>query len=411
MELNPTVPQDEFIFSGAKFPAFVGGFGSGKTEALINRCLLKKIQYPKLNVAFYEPTYDLIRMIAWPRFEEKLNELGCSYVLVKNPTNVITIEGYGQIIFRSMDSPQRIVGYQVADSFVDELDTMKRDDAAYAWRQIVARCRQVKTDSEVNTTAVATTPEGFRFVYEQWEQRKREGYELYRAPTRSNPYLPADYIDGLKATYPEHLLEAYLEGQFVNLTSGTVYGSFVRATHHSDDVVTGKESLHIGLDFNVGNMSAVVHVLRDNCPIAVDELTGGLDTPEMITTLQARFVGHQIYIYPDASGAGRRSNNAQESDIYLLKKAGFKVIAPKKNPPVRDRVNAMNSAFSSKGYKVNTLTCPSLTRCYEQQAYDKNGDPDKSQGLDHLPDAAGYFISQQFPLIKPAMTISMRTAF
>ena len=58
--------------------------------------------------------------------------------------NVITNEGYGQIIFRSMDAPQRIVGYQVADSFVDELDTMKLDDAAYAWRQIVARCRHIK---------------------------------------------------------------------------------------------------------------------------------------------------------------------------------------------------------------------------------------------------------------------------
>jgi len=202
MELNPTEPQDAFIFSEAKFPAFVAGLGSGKTEALLARCLMYKIKYPDNDLAFYEPTYDLIRMIAWPRFESMLGQLGIPYTLTKHPTNVLEIEGAGKIYFRSMDTPNRIIGYEVADSFVDELDTLKTADAAYVWRQIVARNRQKKPDKSANTIAVATTPEGFRFVYKQWEAEPVEGCELIRASTYSNPYLPSDYIQNIKSQYP-----------------------------------------------------------------------------------------------------------------------------------------------------------------------------------------------------------------
>jgi hypothetical protein len=45
-----------------------------------------------------------------------------------------------------------------------------------------------------------------------------------------------------------------------------------------------------------------VFVLRDGEPHAVDELTGILDTPAMIASIKARFVGHAIFVYPDASG-------------------------------------------------------------------------------------------------------------
>ena len=372
MEINPTGPQDKFIFCGAKYPALVAGFGAGKTEALIVRSILGKINSPTTDRAFYEPTYDLIRMIAWPRYEEMLTGLGIPYKLVKHPHNVLNIEGYSRIIFRSMDTPSRIIGYEVGDSDVDELDTLKRDDAAEVWRRVLSRNRQKKPNGEPNTAAVATTPEGFRFVYETWDQKKLPGYEMILAPTRSNPHLPADYIESLEAIYPAHLLEAYLEGRFVNLTTGTVYLQFSRKRNNSNETIKQGEPLFIGMDFNVGNMSAVVHVKRDGAPHAVDEIGKGYDTPDIARIITERYQGHSIIVYPDASGASRKSVNASKTDIQILQDHKFTVVAPKANPPVRDRINAMNAAFAGN-YRVNTDRCPIYTRCLEQQAYGNNG--------------------------------------
>jgi phage terminase large subunit len=421
MKIAPTPPQHKFIQSEKTFPAFVGGYGSGKTEALINRAILQKLKYPTLDRAFYEPTYDLIRMIAFPRWEEKLTELGLPYRLVKSPQNTIEIEGRGCIYFRSMDVAHRIIGYEVADSDVDELDTLKPDDAAEVWRRIIARNRQNKPDGAKNTVAVATTPEGFRFVYQRWEKEKHDDYEIIRAPTYSNTHLPPGYIETLRADYPPQLIDAYIEGHFVNLTTGTVYHAYDAELNGSKETVQDGEALHIGMDFNVGFMAGIVHVLREGNPHAVDEIMKGYDTPDMVRMIKERYWTHdgndyrktrEIYVYPDSSGGSRKSVDAQRTDISTLEQAGFKVIAPKKNPPVKDRVNSMNAMFcNDKGerrYFVNRDLCVEYSDCLIQQAWDDKGDPDKSSGLDHPVDAAGYFINVRYPISKPAAQVNIR---
>jgi len=405
MQINPTLPQDEFIFSNSQFPAFVGGFGSGKTEALIVRSIIGKINNPTTDRAFYEPTYDLIRMIAWPRFEEILSNLEIPYRLHKSPINVLHIEGCGKIIFRSMDVPQRIIGYEVGDSDVDELDTLKKDDAQEVWRRILSRNRQKKAEGK-NTVAVATTPEGFKFVYDLWEVKSPEGYEIIRAPTYSNPHLPDGYIESLKDTYPEQLIDAYIEGKFVNLTFGSVYKNFQRDINSTDEQVLEGETLYIGQDFNVGEMASVVAVRRVNGWHAVDELVGIYDTPQLIDTLINRYPMSKINIYPDASGRSRKTVDASKSDIALLEQAGLSVRAKKQNPPVKDRILAVNGAFDSGKLYVNLDKCPNLVKSLEQQTYDKNGEPDKTSGLDHNVDALGYFVHYEMPIVKPVANIS-----
>lgn len=403
IELMLTEPQEEFTFHTAKYPLFVGGFGAGKSESLVKRSLKQKLQYMNLDQGYFAPTYDLIRLIALPRYEQILDDWKIQHKVNKSD-GTITVLKAGKIIFRSLDKPSGIVGFEIADAVVDELDTLKMEHAKQAWQKVIARCRQKKPNGAINTSAVGTTPEGFSFVYDRWVTNANQNYQLVRAPTSSNPFLPDDYIDGLRDTYPPNLLKAYLEGEFVNLASGGVYPDFDRHLNGTDAVLQVGEHLHIGLDFNVNNMSAVVFVIREGLPYAVDEITKGRDTPTMCQMIKDKYQGHQITVYPDASGQNSSSKAAGVTDHALLRQAGFRLAVDSTNPLVRDRVNCVCAvilnAAGLRRLKVNPLMCPTLTSGLEQQAYDKNGIPDKSSGLDHCLDAAGYVLAKLYPIVK-----------
>ena len=401
--------QLDFIECPEPYPAFVGGFGSGKTTAGIARAMRLKMDHPQCDVAYYLPTYGLVKDIALERIPAMCAERDWGHTLNKT-SSIITFEDKGRLILRSMENPARIVGYEVAHSIVDELDTLEREKARWAWNRIIARNRQncFAADGRRvrNSVAVATTPEGFGFVYERWQQKPAPGYVLFRARTADNAEnLPPDYMTDLGNSYTPNLLMAYLDGEFVNLTAGTVYHGYRRELNRCDTVIVEREPLHIGMDFNVAKMAAVVFVLRHGQPHAVAELHGVFDTPSMIRIIAERFAGHPIYVYPDASGSGRHSADASQSDLSLLRAAKFGVFANARNPFVKDRVLAMNIMLERGGerrLRVNDAACPMFAEALEKQAYDKSGQPDKSGGLDHITDAGGYYIAYRFAVRPPS---------
>jgi hypothetical protein len=408
-DIELTDPQFELFATDKQFPAFVGGFGSGKTEALINRAIDKKLNFPKNDVAYYLPTYDLIGSIAVPRFAEKLETWGlhegADFGIIASQRPRIEFQRFGQLVLRNMDNPARIVGYEVGHSLVDELDTLKTEDARNVWQKIMARNRQKLPNGAKNTIAVGTTPEGFRFVYERWKREPpSDEYQLIKASTYSNAHnLPSDYIDNLFKEYPTNLIQAYIEGEFVNLTAGAVYYEFDRELNGSTETIIPGENLSIGMDFNVGAMAAVVIVNRNGCPHAVAEFSGLMDTPAMIAAIKKRYPNHPIFIYPDASGDSRKSQNASVSDIGLLEQAKFVVFKNNSNPAVKDRILAVNRMIHANGLRrlfVNEHACPHLAEALEKQAYNDKGEPDKTSGFDHLNDAIGYFIHYRFPVVR-----------
>lgn len=403
--LTPT--QKAFATSREPFPCLVAGFGAGKSAAAIARAMGLKFHFKDCDVAYYLPTYGLVEDIAYRRFPELCERKNIDYKLNRSSAH-IEFPQCGRIVFRTMENPDRIVGYEVAHSILDELDTLQIDKARNVWNKVIARNRQ-KCEWP-NTVAVATTPEGFRFVYERWVKNPAPGYVLFRARTMENAAnLPDGYIDNLRNSYPSNLLAAYLEGEFVNLAHGRVYPEFDREANSSDETIKPGEPLFVGMDFNVGKMAAVVWVVRGRDPHAVDEIVNGYDTPDMIRQIQGRYPGHRINVYPDASGGGRRSVDASQSDLALLRQARFAVFVNSTNPAIKDRVLAVNKLICTDGtrrLKVNVARCPSLVEAFEKQPYNQHGEPDKSTGLDHISDAAGYYLAYQYPIIQRTTTVT-----
>jgi len=420
IKITATEPQAEFLGMDCKFPAFVAGFGTGKSEVMCNSALLDSLEGGSNSmIAMYEPTYDLVRLILAPRMQEKLGEWGVRYKYNKAENIIYTSTGQmGDFILRTLDNPSRIVGYESFRAKIDELDTLKTQHAAEAWIKIIARNRQ-KPDTykpirnkPLNTVSVFTTPEGFRFVHDRWVVNRKPGYEMIQASTLSNPFLPDDYVQALRDSYPGALIEAYINGQFVNLTSGTVYYAYKRQKCRSHEKIQSGEPLYIGQDFNVGKMASSVVDPRGKVWHAVAELVELFDTPDVIRVIQERLknAGHKIIMYPDASGNNRKSNQASTSDIAMLQQAGFDVRVNASNPAVKDRVLATNKALESGLLMVNDHACPHTARGLEQQAYDKNGEPDKGSGVDHQNDATTYPIAYEMPVVKPMINIPISFA-
>ncbi|WP_414617646.1 hypothetical protein [Dyadobacter sp. 32] len=162
------------------------------------------------------------------------------------------------------------------------------------------------------------------------------------------------------------------------------------------------------MDFNVSHMAGIVFVIRDDLPFAVDEFIDVFDTPAMINKIDERYPDHDITVYPDASGDNRKSTNASETDIALLKKAKYTVVTDRANPTVKDRINSMNAmlcnTYDERRLLVNTTKCPNFTRSLERQVWDEKGEPDKKSGFDHPNDGGGDCITNLYPIIKRTMS-------
>lgn len=216
--------------------------------------------------------------------------------------------------------------------------------------------------------------------------------------------LRREEIDQAMADLPESVFRELYEAEPSEL-SGRVYRDF-GAANLSTDVRDLGGDLLVGMDFNVNPMSAVL------CSRAGDELhawgeivLSNSNTQEMAHELRGRFGARSVRVYPDPSGNHRKTSAmAGETDFSILRSFGFAVVASASAPPVVDRINEVNAlACNASGRRrlfVNQTGCPHLVEALEDLTYKPGtSQPDKDTGLDHITDALGYLVHQEFPIV------------
>jgi len=377
------------------------GYGAGKTRALAAKTLFMAAANQGFIGCIMEPTGPLIRDIWMNDFEQFLEEYEVPYTFRASPLPEYILHlpiADTKILCRSFENWSRIIGLNLAYVLADEIDTVNPTTCQRAFPKILGRLRS----GNVRQFAAASTPEGFRWMWQTFgseEAQAREDRRLIKMKTSDNPYLPADFIQRLEANYDPSLLQAYLNGEFTNLTAGQVYDRFDRKLHISDKKYDFEdEPLRIGIDFNIGNMSSVIGVRVGDKLIIIDEITKAHDTDSLAKEVLRRYPNRRIFVYPDSSG-GNRSTNAAQTDISILESYGFTNQSPKANPPIRDRVSSVQALLENGQGKVRleiASCCKRLIECLELQSYNENGDPDKEGGYDHVNDALGYLVWREF---------------
>ena len=395
-------PQREFFDnSNTEILGLSAGYGAGKTRALCAVC----VKLAALNVGFtgavMEPTGSLIRDIWQNDFEQFLEhyEIPYSYRASPLPEYILHLpDGDTKILCRSFENWSRIIGLNLAFVLADEIDTVAPSVCDRAFPKILGRLRS----GNVRQFCAASTPEGFRWMWNTFGSeaaQERTDRKLIRMRTQDNPHLPEDFIERMQANYDSSMLQAYLNGEFTNLTTGQVYDRFVREDNIVDTIPSIQmEPLRIGVDFNIGNMSAVIGIKLGEKLLIIDEIVSAHDTDALAQEIQRRYPSNKIYVYPDASG-GNRSTNAAKTDIQILESYGFINLSAKSNPAIRDRVSAVQGLLCNGKGQVRlqiNASCRRMIECLELQSYTDKGEPDKDAGYDHMNDALGYLVWREF---------------
>lgn len=294
---------------------------------------------------------------------------------------------------------------QIDLCIVEEAEDVPED----SWRDLLPTIR-----SEGSEIWVIWNPKTYDSpVDKRFRKNTPENCHMVEMNYTDNPWFPpvldAERLND-KAILSQSVYDHIWEGAYLTEAEDRIYHFFKRHTHDSRRSIQSGERLHIGLDFNIGGCCATTWVIDGQKTTAVDEFVS-YDTQDFINNL-SRYKGHNLTIYPDASG-GASKTNASMSDIALIQQAGFTVDVPNKNPAVRDRINAVNAMLSAENMFVNTEKCPELTNALEMHVYNDRGDPTKyttHPAIDDWSDCCGYFIHRKFPVKKPITSIPFHFA-
>jgi len=416
LQLRPRLMphQVEFVMDDVTpIQGFVGGYRAGKTEALTWKALRCATElYPGQHGVIISPISGMNQRNVVPILRRILPKTGLEYdieALANKRVDSLDIYVGGKTsrIFLgvSAENYTRMNGMSLAWGGFDEADLCRDADLAYnAFVELGNRL----SEAENAIQFAVSTPEGYAFMHKRFVEEASAQTRIWHVKMTDNFLLPKKYVESRLANIPLSKHAAYINGEFANIYTSTVYNEYDRELNDTDLTVSAAKGapLHVGMDFNIEHTACIVHVMQGGEPRAVAELVNQYDTLAACKELRRLWPDRRIIVYPDASGKNRQAGGPDTSHA-IIRQAGFEIKVRAANPPVGDRINSMNAMFcngvGARRYRVNSRLCPTYAKSLERQGWKKSKDgtstePDKSNDIDHPLDAGGYFIHFAFPL-------------
>jgi hypothetical protein len=238
-------------------------------------------------------------------------------------------------------------------------------------------------------------------------------WKSFQFTTEEGGNVPITEIEAARRTLDAKTFNQEFRATFETF-SGRIFYAFERKKNVVAYLGDQPSELHVGMDFNVSPLTAVVALRLGNVLHVIDEIKiYGSSTDEMVEEIKNRYPGKRIVVYPDPAGAQRRTSAGGRTDHTILRTAGFRVLAPSSHNAVRDGINAVNAKLcSSTG--ITTLfidpKCKYVIECLEKQTYKEGTSiPDKDSGFDHMNDALRYMVDYLFPIRQPIQQAPVRT--
>ena len=389
-------PQKNIANSEARFRVAVSGRRFGKTHIAI-RELAKAARHRNQICWYVAPSYRIARQVVWDKLKNRLRDLNWVARVNESDLRIELVNG-SIIALRGADNPDSLRGVGIDFLCLDEV----ADIDEKAWSEVL---RPTLADRQGRALFLGT-PKGktnWLFdLYQRGQDTTEHQWESWQYTTVDGGVVPEEEIESAKRDLGEREFRQEFLASFEQW-SGTIYYNFDRAANvqaYTDALPT---NLLVFCDFNVNPISAAVAVQTNLGLHIVDEIViYGSNTDELVEEVRNRYQNATITAFPDPAGAQRKTSAGGRTDITILQNAGFAVKYRTGHPPVRDRINAVNSLLKNALGQSRLLIDPRCRRvieCLEKQVFKEGTQvPDKDQGFDHLNDAIGYGIEFLYPI-------------
>lgn len=406
--------QKEVLNDTHRFRVVVAGRRWGKTAFSRISAIKAAARKPNQLVWYVAPSYQQARDIMWDALKGSIPREWIKGEPNETRMTIRLVNG-SRIHLKGADKPDSLRGVGLDLAIIDEAQDIKED----VWKLVL----QPTLASTNGRAIIIGTPKQYNWFFDVYNEGQKgdlvedvrgrmvkNEWKSWQFPTITSPFIPAREIAARRRDMDPKSFKQEFEASF-EVMSGRVYYPFDRKIHVGDYPFNPALPIHIGMDFNVDPMSAVIMQEQLNGEIwVVDEIVlYGSNVQETADEIVRRYWRHmkKISIYPDPAG-NNRNHDRGETSLEVLREAGFQnIFFKRKHPLVADRVNSVNrllmSADAQVRLKVNK-TCKHFVESAEQTVYKPGtAEVDKSQGKEHVMDATGYFADFRHPMRKSQM--------
>jgi phage terminase large subunit len=394
--------QQQVAKDTTRFKTVVAGRRTGKTTLAI-RELCYHAREPEKVCWYVAPSYRQAKQIAWVKLKKIITDLRWNK-RINEAELTITLKNNSRICLRGADNPDSLRGVGIDFLVLDEC----ADIDEHSWTEVL---RPTLSDTK-GKALFCGTPKGmnwFHTLYNRGLDDAEKEWNSYLFTTLQGGWVDQQEIDQARQDLDAKTFRQEYEATWETYSGIVYYGFDMKDSVRSFQIPEEQNVYHIGIDFNLDPMSAVVSFIHQGIVFVFDEITiWSSNTDELVEEIHNRYKLKKIFAYPDPASRQRKTSAGGRTDLSILQNAGFITKVPGRHMPIRDRINSVNSKFlNAAGHRGIIIhpKCKNLLNSVSKQVYKEGTNlPDKTQGFDHMNDALGYLVSFLFPITRDYTT-------
>lgn len=360
-----------------------GGAGSGKSYSIAQLFIRRLYEEENIRMLVLRKTLPALRITAYRLVQDILKEYELPFEL--NKSEMIIKVGSSEILFKSLDDPEKIKSYEANYLWIEEATEVSYED----YIQLNLRLRR-KNKSNINQMYLTFNPiSRFHWLNTQLIESTCEDIAIHHSTYKDNLFLTAEYIAELEGLTDENFYKIYTRGEFGELRN-VIYSNYV--VEDISKIVP--EEIIYGIDFGWNNENAIIEIaIKDNEYYLTERLYATQLTNNDLIEKMNTIIKPSVTIYADS---------AEPARIEEIARAGFDIYAANKN--VLDGIDHVKS--HKLHIDKNSVNLINEIRAYKyKEDRDGNVKEEPVKFRDHLLDSVRYCTYTHFKQQKQRLQI------